>query len=497
MTPLHRESIPWLPRPSRDRWARRRHTRAHLARAAAVLLLALPALSATRIHDRLVHSFPAAGDTLHAVPRELRLAFSREFPRDTTVPGAAVTLSGPDGAIALGDPAVSADTASVLVATISGVRVAGDYTVTWQILGADGHPVRGTFTFRIADHADGLPVEPAPVTTAADPETTTVLRDEDVFDASSPLYAVIRWVWFLNLTALIGAAVFLSIILQRAAPRGADAGVTQLATRRAASAGAVAAAFCLLAGAARLWAQSRALGGTNAFPLQPLITGTTWGTGWLIQMGGGAIAVAGFTAAFAGRRAGMHLAAVGALLSAFAPPLSGHAMTAPLSPLPIIADGIHVLAAGGWLGALLVLVLIGLPAAQRAGDGAVRQAALLVNTFSPVALSFAGLLLLTGALTTVLHAGSLAALLASTWGRTLGLKLLVVAAAVAFGAWNWRRGRHALGDTGGVQRIRRSARAELASGALVLLITAVLVATPPPAEDAHDDAVARSAPSAR
>jgi putative copper export protein len=43
--------------------------------------------------------------------------------------------------------------------------------------------------------------------------------------------------------------------------------------------------------------------------------------------------------------------------------------------------------------------------------------------------------------------------------------------------------RPALGDDAGTARLRRSAAAELAVGALVLLATAVLVATPTPADD--------------
>jgi putative copper export protein len=53
--------------------------------------------------------------------------------------------------------------------------------------------------------------------------------------------------------------------------------------------------------------------------------------------------------------------------------------------------------------------------------------------------------------------------------------------------------RPALGDDAGTARLRRSAAAELAVGALVLLATAVLVATPTPVDgpgDAQPAAVA-------
>ncbi|MGH7633417.1 MAG: hypothetical protein ACRENC_06785, partial [Gemmatimonadaceae bacterium] len=58
----------------------------------------------------------------------------------------------------------------------------------------------------------------------------------------------------------------------------------------------------------------------------------------------------------------------------------------------------------------------------------------------------------------------------------------LVAIVVAFGAFNWRVLRPALGDERAALGIRRSAARELTVGLLVLIVTAVLVALPPPAE---------------
>lgn len=175
------------------------------------------------------------------------------------------------------------------------------------------------------------------------------------------------------------------------------------------------------------------------------------------------------------------LAGVGALALAFAPALSGHAAAVPrLGPLAILADALHVLAAGGWIGGLLVLVAAGIPAAMRLErDERGPAVAALVNAFSPTALAFAGTLMLTGLFAAWLHMGSVPALWESGYGRTLLVKLGVLSGVFATGAYNWLKVRPALGDELGATRLRRSARVEIAIGALVLLVTAVLVATAP------------------
>ncbi|HSH46764.1 MAG TPA: CopD family protein, partial [Longimicrobiales bacterium] len=108
--------------------------------------------------------------------------------------------------------------------------------------------------------------------------------------------------------------------------------------------------------------------------------------------------------------------------------------------------------------------------------------AALVNAFSPIALVFAGLVVLTGALSAWLHLGTPSALWTSGYGRVLLAKLGAVGLVAAAGAYNWRRARPRLGDVPAARRLTRSATLELAIGALVLVITAVLVATPPPGD---------------
>lgn len=106
--------------------------------------------------------------------------------------------------------------------------------------------------------------------------------------------------------------------------------------------------------------------------------------------------------------------------------------------------------------------------------------AALVNGFSPTALAFAGTLKLSGLFAAWLHMGSVPALWESNYGRTLLLKLAVLSGVFGTGAYNWLKVKPALGDELSAVRLGRSARVEIGVGALVLLVTAVLVATAPP-----------------
>lgn len=447
-------------------------------------------------HEGLRHSVPAKDAVLQTVPTSLRLTFtSRPDLRFTRV-----QLLGPSSReVALESPTL--DSATV-VAAIRGQLGAGVHTVVWQVAGADGHPVRGRYTFTIADGASGLNDAHSGTRTGGEAGADVrspggvippaahhaIPQSDDAFDAGAPAYVGIRWVNFIALIAVIGAIVFMAVVLplyQRHADSAAS-GLVHTGVAGAAWLGAAAAATLLLMALVRLFAQSVAMHGAARARegplLSTLVTGTVWGWGWLLQVGGAILALVGFIGLRRTRSFGWPLAGVGALVLAVTPALSGHAAAAPRwIPLAVTADALHVIGAGGWLGSLLMVLAVGIPAALALGEGhRARAVADLVNAFSPTALIFAGLAGATGVFAAWLHLDGLANLWTSSYGRVLLLKLGVLSIVAATGAYNWLRVRPALGGPGGAARIRRSSTIELVVGAMVLLVTAVLVATPTP-----------------
>jgi putative copper export protein/methionine-rich copper-binding protein CopC len=441
-------------------------------------------------HGALRSASPGDGDRLAVAPGELRLTFTEAVELDF----ARLALRGPAGTVELGPLALHPDSPTVLIGSIRGPLTAGTYTVNWQVAGADGHPVRGEYTFVIAPGAAGLaPAVAGPTAPGQDPPpaehhgAVTFPTGSD-FGAESPLYAAVRWLTFLGLLIVIGVVAFRLLVLWLMCRKWDPAGraIVGVAASRAAKVGLGALALLGLALVLRLYAQSYALhGGAQALDpglIGTLVSRTIWGWGWLLQAAGNVVALAGLSLARKDSRAGWATAAVGVVMLAFTPGLSGHAAAAPeFAALAILTDALHVLGAGGWLGSLLLVVVVGIPVALQRTDGDRGETvAALINAFSPTALFFAGTVVATGVFAAWLQLGTVPALWQSAYGRTLLIKLAVLSVVFGTGAYNWLKVKPALGSEIAAGRLRRSAALELVVGVVVLAITAVLVATATP-----------------
>jgi len=187
------------------------------------------------------------------------------------------------------------------------------------------------------------------------------------------------------------------------------------------------------------------------------------------------LALIGFAIVRASSSLGWALATIGILVAVLQPVYTGK--------LAGKVNAVHILAASTWLGTLLVLTLVGIRGVIRRGPPGSSRAELvcdLVNSFSPLALTAASIVVLTGVTTAWLHLKRLSALWTTSYGIALVVKLILVLIVVMLGAWNWRRVRPSLGESGSEETIRRSATMELTVGALVLIVTAVLVTLPSP-----------------
>jgi copper transport protein len=245
--------------------------------------------------------------------------------------------------------------------------------------------------------------------------------------------------------------------------------------------GLLSAAGLVVFAAARLLLQTMALyGAWDPAGARELVSGTVWGTGWLIQSAGSLLAV---LALFVRRDhpfgpTGM----VAALAVAVSAPLAGHPVAVPdLAPVAVVLDAIHVLSVGSWLGGLAVLLLVAIPAAQWIfGDARYETVRRLFVAFTPVALTSAGVLVLSGAGGALLQLGGIAPLFESSYGRLLLAKVGIVVLVAVLGLLNWRRFVPGVASAPGLSRFRVSAGAELALGVIALIVTAVLTATSPP-----------------
>jgi putative copper export protein len=164
--------------------------------------------------------------------------------------------------------------------------------------------------------------------------------------------------------------------------------------------------------------------------------------------------------------------------------LSGHSAVEPNSGwLSQLADWLHLAAASLWVGGLVALVLCVWPVAP-----ALRRSSFL--GFSRLATVLIALLLLAGTYLGILRLPAVSDLWETAYGRTLLVKLALVALALAWGAVHHFLVRPRLERGGLVPGLRRSLLGEGTVAVAVLLVAAVLVnSSPPPAEPAAGTSV--------
>jgi putative copper resistance protein D len=151
----------------------------------------------------------------------------------------------------------------------------------------------------------------------------------------------------------------------------------------------------------------------------------------------------------------------------------------------LVADILHLLAAGVWLGALAPLALL-LAEARRVGDQSSALIARAATTrFSAVAVAGVGILLASGVANTWFLAGSIPALVGTDYGRLLLLKIALFGAMLLVAAVNLLRLSPRLADPASsrvsrtIAQLRRNALFEAGIGLGVLAVVGVLGTLPP------------------
>ena len=475
---------------------------------AAILLAVTP--RAAYAHAHLVKSAPAAGAHISISPASIRLWFSEAADPAMTFVG----VNGQNGAaVSVGRVITDGANPLLLTAAIESSLPAGNYTVTWRTVARDdGHPSHGSFTFAVDAGASTQPVAAATGdagTTAAhdamhadQPAASATAVATNLASVESSAYIFARWLNFLAIIGVVGVVAFRTLVLPRAmhdVPE-CDRGLGQRIRRACARLGLIAGIAAVVACLLRLYAEHAVIG--NGVSMARLLQ-SFWGRMWQAQIAMAAFACAAFTLAWLSERENHRehewrhwwsvsiLAAIG---MAITPALTSHAMAATrLRNMSVLLDVLHVIAAGGWVGGLLVLMVVAVPIAavtdrmansdSQLVSPSVRIAA-LVNAFSPMALTFAGVVVVTGGIAAWLRVGSFSMLLNSSYGNVLLVKIGLVMAVAGAGAFNWLRMRAALSRANGhcraVARFRRSAWTEIVMGLLVIAATAVLVAAQPP-----------------
>ena len=203
-----------------------------------------------------------------------------------------------------------------------------------------------------------------------------------------------------------------------------------------------------------------------------------WGMRWQWQAAAAASTTLGMFIALRSPVLGGSLAWVGAFGLAAALPMTGHAYG---DSLAWTAQSVHILAAGFWIGALVVVLLVplGLGGASRAESASIRR--YWLRSFSPLAVAAASLLVASGALLAFRYLPAWETLWTARYGQILLAKVGLSVLALGCGAVN-SVSMHFRPDSH-TDPLPRTVALEVVFAVLVLVATGALTSTAQP--DVH------------
>ncbi len=199
--------------------------------------------------------------------------------------------------------------------------------------------------------------------------------------------------------------------------------------------------------------------------------------GYLLLAQGVAVLVCGVAVAVADlmpRRSTLAAVGAAAALAMLVHVLAGHAdAAAPLRPLNLTEQWVHMIAVGAWIGGLAWLLL----GIHEKGEHERGRAVARYSTVAGIALAA---VLLTGLLRAMTEVSSIGNLLTTSYGNALLIKVGLVVVLASLGALNRFRLVPALASRSeAIQPFRRAAGSEVAVATGILAVTAVLVGLAP------------------
>ncbi|MYD10456.1 MAG: hypothetical protein F4X02_10495 [Chloroflexi bacterium] len=437
-----------------------------------LLVLCLCPLSA-QAHGYIVRAIPADRSALERPPTRLQYWFSEDLePRFSEI------HLRDQGGVVIASGGVDDANHALLTLRVPAGLADGAYVVELRpAFASDGHVIAESRVFFVGEAVGGV-------------------AGSEASDRAIPLEAL--WRAALNLANFLffGASLLYSAVLLPAWGRGAG-GLPERVTRRVKGCLIAAVVLAFAANMIGLLQQSMAFFNTDAAQVlqqnlwQVVLIGSRFGDIWtfrvvLLIFCAVLLFVAEYYRALMPQLAAgiwRGLPWLGAIFIGLSM-VTSHAAGSPLLPWVAIGiDWLHALAVAFWLGGALTLTLL-LPAALAPYDAEQRTMALraVLRRFSRILLPLVALVILSG-LYNALNYFVSPADIASAYGRTLGVKLLLATPVFILGAWQHFALRPQLAarlplraDLGG----ERLLRLEVALMLLTLLAVAWLSATPIP-----------------
>lgn len=448
-------------------------------------------------HALPVRSDPASDAILQGPPSHVRIWFSEDLNPYTS---RIVVVDPANRQVDNKDSHVTDDNAREMTVDLP-LLPAGTYIVAWRAQSTDdGHISGGSYIFRIARPDGSVPPLPSVLPTGNIPGAGGTGTTGGTLDGPTIFQAIATWLALLFMTFWVGGLIWQTWVLTPTSGDGSrDPDLTaasRIAAERFSRLAPIALMLVLVADVGIVLGQSAALAGTwtGAFSpplLRAVLFGSRFGTFWWLRQGATIAALiltlatswygwalyrdntcarptAPATPPPAGTlpdwrretisvfrdvrrlparlvwgvrqrtlRGQLELLLGLALLLAFA--FSGHASAVPASTFAyaIAVDILHLLCEAAWVGGLLYIGAVFLPALRSlAPDQRARVLALGLPQFGAVAIVGAFILAATGSLSTTIHLTSITQFLTTAYGRTLAIKIEIFLVMVAISAYH-------------------------------------------------------------
>ncbi|GIH12909.1 copper resistance CopC/CopD family protein [Rugosimonospora africana] len=406
-------------------------------------------------HAALIRTSPTQGAVVQQSPREVVITFS-----EMVAPvREKIKVIGPDGKRAdRGNPTISGDDLHI---PLRSETQRGTYVVGYRVISADGHPVGAAFTYSVGAPSQNT----ATADVSGGGRTDTVVADG---------VSVANFLGYAGLILSVGPALVLMLLwprrLERRGPtRLAYGGLSLLA----------------LATVLQLYLEVPYSIGTGLFGISGSDLGNElvdrYGIAHLVRLAVIAVAAVLLRPVLTGGGARWQRWTVAVLGAAIATTfgIAGHPSTSVAPALTVIADAVHLGGVAIWIGGLIALVAFLLRRANPKELGAI------LPVWSDWAAASVAALVLAGTAQALVQIGSFGALLHTTYGKLVLVKVGLLAVVLVVAAFSRRLVRRGMQEPDGVpdrtvgMRLRRTVLAEVVGAVVIIGVASVLVQTTP------------------
>ena len=436
-----------------------------------ILLLGVSVTSA-RAHAMLMSSSPEENAMLASPPSQVELTFSEAI--DPKLSKISVMDSN-NKRVDAGDSQVDPADATHLMVSLPPLSD-GVYMVMWCAISAtDGHQTTGSYPFSIGNVAANAMAS---------------IQQGPANNALPPGIIATKALLYLAVAALVGAILFTFLVWNpaiKSAQIPPEATPYASFSRKLLKGAAITLAIADVLG---VFAQAGQVNGALiGWPWQPTFITVLLDT----RFGGLAIARLSLALLLMGLLLGrpnrwnrwVGLAAGLLLMLTFS--LESHAAAEPLPILPVLADWAHFSAISVWVGGLMSFLASIWAVHQLEPETRTRLTAELIPNFTRLAMTSVGIISLTGLYASYLRIGSPVALLDTTYGKVLLIKLAIILPMLGFGGVHFLITtpliRRAARQPGGNPRLVGLFRGLLATetllGVMVLIVVSIFTTMPP------------------